>query len=456
MPNVADYVATLSLKSNKPTFDMGNKDLERTEKNLRRMGENARQNTPRFDQFTKGIKIFSAGVSKGQSATQSLTGALGSLEVGTMGVLGVTGLAIGAFAAVEAGAFAMAAATGKANQSLIVQAASTGLGIESLMKWHRAAQLIGMDSTAMDSTFSSMRSQSAMFKTWGELSQDQLKAVAMLGEEQGGGRGFADKWLGMNPEQKVRAVFQVAQGMKDVNKAALLVNQTLGGAGESLFWSLDSRSQSLEKLLAESSSLGMVRTGEVKRSAAFGDEMSEMGAILKEFKTLLGSELARNFMGPLKEFIEWYKENKDGVRSTAEAISDSLGAPIILASKGYGGYVDWLAENAKSRSNESPWMYDESLKQFRHKQGSGYVEIDPSFFKNGLSREQILESLNNKGNAIDMWAVTGNVKDRPEAYGDRYYLNGAEIRLEKQEADVLQGIFRDKSWLSTSKAGVKK
>lgn len=161
MPGIADYFATLRLNSDKRTFDMGNKDLERTEKNLRKMGESTGKGAKQTEAFTKNLKNFSSGMSRGGASTETLNKALGVLEVGTMGWIGVAGLAVGAFAAVEAGAFALAAATGKSSQNLIGQAASTGLGVDALMKWHRAAQMIGMDSGAMDSTFSSMRMQAA-------------------------------------------------------------------------------------------------------------------------------------------------------------------------------------------------------------------------------------------------------------------------------------------------------
>lgn len=450
MGSIGDYFVTLKQKVDKNSFQEGDRRVSEMEKGLKKAGARVKSETnPRFDQLTKTTKNFSAGFKQGQSATQGLSGALGSLEVGSLGVLGVTGLLVGAFAAVEAGAFKVAAGVAKASQSTVVQAATTGLGIDALMKWHRAAQMIGMDSKAMDSTFAAMKTQATAFKTWGDLSDTQLKNLAMLGEQQGGGKGFVEKWLGMNPEEKVRSVFQVAQGMKDVDKAAYLVNQTLGDAGENLFWSLSARGMNLGKLLADAKSLGMVTTGDVKRSAAFGDEMSKAGVILNEFKALLGSELARGFMSPLKEFIDWYKNNKDSVKTMAQYVSDSITGPVILMTKGVDAWVKWNAKNATERVSEGTWSYSKESNMFSK---PGGITLSRDYFKQDQSLDAILQMLNSTTNPIDVFMPEKGLfsKEFNEAHGDVYYINGTQVRMADEDAKVLKKYFVD-----PNKIGVK-
>jgi hypothetical protein len=451
MGSVGDYYVSLRQKIDKNSFQEGNRKIVEMETGLKKAGARVKSEiNPRFDQLTKTTKTFSSGFKQGQAATQGLSGALGSLEVGSLGVLGVTGLLVGAFAAVEAGAFKVAAGVAKASQSTIVQAQSTGLGIEALMKWHRAAQMIGMDSKAMDATFSAMKSQATAFKTWGELSDSQLKNLAMLGEQQGGGKGFVEKWLGMNPEEKVRSVFQVAQGMKDVDKAAYLVNQTLGESGEGLFWSLSARGMNLGKLLTDAKSLGMVTTGDVKRSAAFGDELSKFGVIVNEFKSLLGSELARGFMSPLKEFIDWYKNNKDSVKATAQYVSDSIAGPVILLTKGVDEWVKWNAKNQTERMSETPWQYDKDTNLIRK---PGGTTLSREYFKSGLSIDEILSFLNSPTNPIDVFMPEKGLfsKEFNEAHGDVYYINGTQVRMSDEDAAMLKRVFVD-----PGKIGIKK
>jgi len=457
MPSVADYFASLILKSDKRTFDMGNKDLERTEKNIRKMGEGARQNSPRFDQFTKGMKNFSAGVSKGQAATHSLTGAMGSLEIGTMGFIGVAGLAIGAFAAVEGGAMALAAATGKSSQNLIGQAASTGLGVEALMKWHRAAQMIGMDSGAMDSTFSSMRMQAAQFKTWGDLNADQLKNLSMLGEQQGGGKGFVDKWLGMNPEQKVRAVFQVAQGMKDVDKAALLVNQTLGGSGETLFWSLAGRGKGLESLLSDASSIGLLNSKDIKTSAAFGDDLSTVKTIIKEFKDLLGADFAKQFAAPLKNFIDWYANNKEEIRQLADNIATALKVPFEAAGAAGAWVSKTMSGNQKEAANSSKWY----LNKDKTALVNDYSDVTFQRSKYG-DLESLSAALNKKGNVLEAlpnknaFGFKYSQEDLTAMGSTIFNIDGLSVVVSESEKAVWENIASRARSASTNRIGVTK
>jgi hypothetical protein len=450
MGSIGDYYVALKQKVDKTSFQEGDKRIKDMETGLKKAGARVKNETnPQFKGLTDNLKKFKAGMASGGASTEGLSKALGVLESGSLGVLGVTGLLAGAFIAVEAGAFKLASSVGKTSQATLAQAGSTGLGIEALMKWHRAAQMIGMDAGTMDSTFASMRGQASQFKTWGELNETQLKNLAMLGEQQGGGKGFVDKWLGMNPEEKVRSVFQIAQGMKDVDKAALLINQTLGSSGESLFWSLSGRNMNLGKLLTDAKSLGMVTTGDIKRSGAFGDEMSQMGVILNEFKTLLGSELARTFMKPLGDFIDWYKNNKDSVRTTAQYVADTVGGPLIFASQGYAGWRKWTAKNDKERSSETPWEFNQETGQFTHMDS----KFNQASFDKDLSVQQILSSLNNRGNAIDIFSpATGlNAKEANEQYGDVYYIDGAKVMMSPEEAVILKKIFVD-----PNRIGIKK
>lgn len=192
-----------------------------------------------------------------------------------------------------------------------------GISTQNLDKWKTAANVAGVSANGLVASMSNLENKMQHLKM-GQVDMGMAKGLGMLGIGYG---DFAD----MNPEQRMAAVFNQADQMKDQKLAATLVGDILGQAGLDYYNSLKLSGKSLSQQLAEAKSLNFVSDRNRQSAARFAAEMKSVQSAGASIAKLLGAEIAEQLTPTVNKIKNMLITNRNSIIRGIQGVARTTG-----------------------------------------------------------------------------------------------------------------------------------
>ncbi len=203
----------------------------------------------------------------------------------------------------------------------LILAQRTNLATGELSAWSMAVGAAGVSAGQFTGALASLDSRLQRMKL-GEVDVGLAKSLGMLGIGFG---GFAQADAGKRTEQVLRQ----AMAMRDQRKAAQLVADVLGSAGQEYFWYLTASGASLDKQLAEGRALTFTNERTKMDALVFSAELRKTGGAMKEIGALWGSAFARQLTPMIQGINRLIASNRGLIRSEVIAFAKDAGRVIV-------------------------------------------------------------------------------------------------------------------------------
>ena len=233
---------------------------------------------------------------------------LEKLEQGSKRMLkGIAGL--------SAGAIGAATIAGQVAQQELKVARSIGVSSEALSSWKVAANIAGASASGLIGTLSNLENKMQHLKT-GTVDMGLAKNLGLMGLQYG-------QFAKMSSEDRMRAVFNKADSMKDQELAATLVGDILGQAGKDYYDSLKLAGKSFDEQVNEARKLNFVTEKNRREASLFAMEMRGVKEAGKSISLLLGSEIGAALTPTVRKIKNYLITNRSdiqkGIAGTAQA-----------------------------------------------------------------------------------------------------------------------------------------
>ena len=163
--------------------------------------------------------------------------------------------------------------------------ASKAIGIASneLASWKASAAAAGTSASSLVSEMTSLEQKMQGLKL-GRVDTGLAQNLGFLNI------GYGD-FANMDATQRIKVVFEKAEGMEDQQKAALLIQNILGSASADYYRYLQLSGKSLDSQLIAAQKLVFTNDDSKKKAMLFNAEIKKFGGAVKEMTMLYGSEL---------------------------------------------------------------------------------------------------------------------------------------------------------------------
>lgn len=215
---------------------------------------------------------------------------------------------------------AMAKAAGALETAEAKAARAIGVGATKLSEWKIAAGVAGTSGAALIGTMTQLENKMQRLKL-GQVDQNLAKNLGFLG------LNYSD-FSKMDSDQRMRAVFNKADGMQDQKKAALLIQETLGGAAREYYDYLKLSGKSLDQQLAEGRALNFTTEKSKTEARLFNQEFNAVVQGAKSIGTFLGSNIAAKLTPAATKIKEILISNRELIQSGIIGFTDRLGTAI--------------------------------------------------------------------------------------------------------------------------------
>lgn len=199
----------------------------------------------------------------------------------------------------------------------LILSKTTNLATGEVSAWSTAVGAAGVSAGQFTGALASLDSRLQRMKL-GEVDVGLARALGMLGIGFG---GFAKE----DASARTRDVLMRASAMTDERKAAQLVADVLGTAGQEYFWYLKMSGENLDRQLMEARALTFTNAQTKKDAMIFGAELRKTGTALKEIGALFGSTFAREMTPVLKNINALIIANKGLIRTEVIKFAQDLG-----------------------------------------------------------------------------------------------------------------------------------
>ena len=189
----------------------------------------------------------------------------------------------------------------------LILAQTTNLASTELSAWSMAVGAAGVSAGQFTGALASLDSRLQRMKL-GEVDVGLARSLGMLGI------GFT-RFAGEDAAARTKEVLKQAMAMQDQRKAAQLVADVLGSAGQEYFWYLKVSGESLDKQLAEGRALTFTNEKTKRDAMIFSGELRKTGGAVKEIGALWGSEFARELTPMIRGINSLIVANKGLIRS---------------------------------------------------------------------------------------------------------------------------------------------
>lgn len=210
-----------------------------------------------------------------------------------------------------------AALAGSFETAELKTAQAIGISTEALDSWKVAAGMAGTNADALTSSMANLESKMQGLKL-GQVDQGLATNLAYLGI---GYQQFAD----MDATQRMSSVFSAAQAMKDQGKAALLVSNILGSAGQDYYQYLQLSGKSLSSQLETGRRLTFTTEESKRKAMEFNSELNAVIGAGKSIGMLFGSEVGAALTPTIRSVREWLGVNREAVASGITGMISTLG-----------------------------------------------------------------------------------------------------------------------------------
>lgn len=226
---------------------------------------------------------------------------------------------------------AMAKAAGAMETAELKAARAIGVGATKLNEWKIAAGVAGTSGAALIGTMAQLEQKMQRLKL-GQIDTGLAKNLGFLGINY---NDFAK----MNSDQRMRAVFNKADGMKDQQKAALLIQETLGSGARDFYDYLKLSGKTLSQQLAEGRALNFTTEKSKKEAMLFNREINAVTQGAKSIATFMGSNIAAKLTPAAAKIKEILISNRELIQSGIIGFTDRLGTAI----NGIMGFIGRVA-----------------------------------------------------------------------------------------------------------------
>ena len=201
--------------------------------------------------------------------------------------------------------------------------ASKAIGIASneLASWKASAAAAGTSASSLVSEMTSLEQKMQGLKL-GRVDTGLAQNLGFLNI------GYGD-FANMDATQRIKVVFEKAEGMEDQQKAALLIQNILGSASADYYRYLQLSGKSLDSQLIAAQKLVFTNDDNKKKAMLFNAEIKKLGGAAKEMAMLYGSELG----GALTPLVGH--------------INDIIGANREMIASGILGFVNKTAAGVR-------------------------------------------------------------------------------------------------------------
>lgn len=201
--------------------------------------------------------------------------------------------------------------------------ASKAIGIASneLAAWKASAAAAGTSASSLVSEMTSLEQKMQGLKL-GRVDTGLAQNLGFLNI------GYGD-FANMDATQRIKVVFEKAEGMEDQQKAALLIQNILGSASADYYRYLQLSGKSLDSQLIAAQKLVFTNDDSKKKAMLFNAEIKKFGGAVKEMTMLYGSELG----GALTPLVSH--------------INDIIGANREMIASGILGFVNKTAAGVR-------------------------------------------------------------------------------------------------------------
>lgn len=242
-------------------------------------------------------------------------------------------------AGIATAAIGSATIAGQVAQQELRVAKAVGASSEALSSWKIAASVAGASATGLVGALTSLENKMQHLKV-GQVDQSLAKNLGMLGI----GYGEFSK---MNAEERMRAVYNHANGMKDQQLAATLVGDILGQAGRDYYDSIRLAGKDFDQQVNEARKLQFVTEKNRKEAAIFAMEMRGVKEAGKSIALLFGSEMGAALKPTVQKLKNWLIDNRkqiqDGIAGTVRYVGGAFNAIAGVIGR-VGPYVSALID----------------------------------------------------------------------------------------------------------------
>lgn len=214
----------------------------------------------------------------------------------------------------------MAGLAGTFETAELKAAKAIGISTESLDSWKVAAGMAGTNAEALTASMAQLEAKMQALKL-GQVDQGLATNLGFLGI---GYSQFAD----MDATERMDAVFKAASAMQDQQKAALLVGNILGSAGQDYYRYLQLSGSTLKEELAIGRSLTFTSEESKRKAMAFNHELQGIYAAGKSISMLFGSEVAAALTPTVRRIREWIGANNEAISSGITEFVGKLGTVL--------------------------------------------------------------------------------------------------------------------------------
>lgn len=257
--------------------------------------------------YALGIKTDGASFQKAENALKGMAQTTGKLTA----AIGITGGSM----------LAMAKAAGVMETANLKTARAIGVSSAALDQWKISAGVAGTNASALVSGMAQVEKKMQGLKL-GRVDTGLAQNLAQLGLGYG---AFSN----MDATQRMRAVFSAAGGMKDQQKAALLVSETLGQGAHDFYDYMQLSGRSMDSILAEGRRLTF-QTEASKRSAMmFNAEFNGLTGGLKSMAAFAGGAFGQAFTPAVREIKNLLAANREMIQSGIQGFAQNMAQTVI-------------------------------------------------------------------------------------------------------------------------------
>lgn len=214
----------------------------------------------------------------------------------------------------------MAKAAGAMETAELKAARAIGVSASKLNDWRISAGIAGTSGAALVGTMGQLEAKMQRLKL-GQMDAGLAKNLGFLNINY-------DDFARMDANQRMRAVFNKADGMQDQRKAALLIQDTLGSAAREYYDYLKLSGKSLDQQLAEGRALNFTTEKSKREAMLFNAEINAVAQGAKSIATFLGSNIASKLTPVTIQIKGILINNRELIQSGIVGFVDRLASAI--------------------------------------------------------------------------------------------------------------------------------
>lgn len=257
--------------------------------------------------YALGIKTDGASFQKAEQALKGMAQTAGKLSA----AIGITGGSM----------LAMAKAAGVMETANLKTARAIGVSSAALDQWKISAGVAGTNAAALVSGMAQVERKMQGLKL-GRVDTGMAQNLAQLGLGYG---SFAN----MDATQRMRAVFNAAGGMKDQQKAALLVSETLGQGARDFYDYMKLSGRSMDSLLNEGRRLTFQTEASKRAAMTFNAEFNGLTGGLKSMAAFAGGAFGQALTPAVREVKNLLAANREMIQSGIAGFAQNVGQTVL-------------------------------------------------------------------------------------------------------------------------------